>query len=91
MFLKTLVVHGTILLGLAHAQGAKDNAQFSRGPVPQYYADPDTISSCSWWLDNGESPGSCLDVPDNYGISLADFLRWVCILPSHAILFAYLV
>ena len=45
--------------------------------------DPNTTSYCSWWQDNdGSMP--CSAVPEYWGISLADFLRWVSIFQSLA-------
>lgn len=42
----------------------------------------DTTPYCSWWLDNYGSE-VCEDVPDWWGISMDDFLRWVSNLESY--------
>ncbi|OLN89002.1 LysM domain-containing protein-like protein 6 [Colletotrichum chlorophyti] len=46
------------------------------GDVPSFPSDPNTTHYCSWWWDNdGSIP--CANMPGEWGISLADFLRWV--------------
>lgn len=46
------------------------------GPTPQLPFDPNTSPYCTYWIDNnGEEV--CAEIPEWWGISMADFLRWV--------------
>jgi hypothetical protein len=46
------------------------------GPKPAFPYDASTTKYCSYWLDNdGSAP--CSAIPDNWFISMADFIRWV--------------
>lgn len=44
--------------------------------TPNFPFDPNTVAPCTWWWDNDGSI-SCQNMPSEWGISLADFLRWV--------------
>lgn len=56
----------TTVDGVAHLMDAE----------PGLPHDDDASPYCTWWLDNtgGEV---CADVPEWWGITMADFLRWV--------------
>jgi hypothetical protein len=47
-----------------------------RDAVPHYPSYPDTTSYCSWWWDNDGSI-SCEEMPDAWGFTWDDFVRWV--------------
>ncbi|KAH7323619.1 LysM domain-containing protein [Rhexocercosporidium sp. MPI-PUGE-AT-0058] len=55
--------------------GAAAAVTHPRDDKPGGQFDPKTTSYCSWWQDNDGSM-ACSAVPDYWGISLADFLRW---------------
>ncbi|KAI0505413.1 LysM domain-containing protein [Xylaria bambusicola] len=48
----------------------------ARGSTPKYPYDPNTTKYCSYWIDNAGAATKCTDIPKNWGITLADFLRW---------------
>lgn len=41
-----------------------------------YPVDPATTTYCTWFYDNDGS-ADCASIPGTWGISLADFIRWV--------------
>ncbi|KAH6874031.1 LysM domain-containing protein [Thelonectria olida] len=43
--------------------------------TPNMPYDPNTDPNCSWWWDNDGSI-ACKNMPGEWGITLADFLRW---------------
>lgn len=53
------------------------NKLVARAETPQFPFDPNTSKYCSYWLDNSASGLQCTQVPAQWGISMADFLRWV--------------
>ncbi|KAM0254536.1 hypothetical protein ACHAQJ_006696 [Trichoderma viride] len=57
--------NGTTTAGDFHVMDATPNMPY----------DPNTDPSCSWWWDNDGSL-ACKDMPGEWGITLADFLRW---------------
>ena len=75
MLVTTLAFRAAIALSAAaHASSNIDNLR--RDETPQLPYDPNTTQYCSWWWDNdGSVP--CADIPAAWGITLADFQRWV--------------
>ncbi|KAI0186046.1 LysM domain-containing protein [Xylaria flabelliformis] len=69
-----------ILFCLAAARlglGAVVNERLTaRGDTPKYPYDPNTSEYCSYWVDITSDNTKCTSLPDQWGISLEDFLRW---------------
>ncbi|KAI1115301.1 carbohydrate-binding module family 50 protein [Nemania sp. NC0429] len=47
-----------------------------RGDAPAYPYDPNTSKYCDYWVDITSANTKCSSLPGQWGISLADFLRW---------------
>ncbi|RYP55760.1 hypothetical protein DL769_010053 [Monosporascus sp. CRB-8-3] len=47
-----------------------------RAETPRLPYDPNTSKYCSYWFDYTDSRVQCDQVPQQWGISMADFLRW---------------
>lgn len=58
--------NATAVNGIAHVMNAE----------PELPHDADATPYCSWWLDNYGSE-VCEEIPDWWGISMDDFVRWV--------------
>lgn len=48
------------------------------GEEPTLPPDSNTPTGCTWWRDNQEGSIPCSQIPAFYGVSLKDFLYWVC-------------
>ena len=46
------------------------------GPGAKFPYAPDTVKYCAWWLDN-DGTWTCDLLEQTYGLSMADFQRWV--------------
>ncbi|KAI9375023.1 hypothetical protein BJX61DRAFT_550312 [Aspergillus egyptiacus] len=66
------------LVALALALGTVEGRPryFLKDATPNLPADPNTISTCTWWWDNVDGAIPCEDMPFEWGISMEDFLRW---------------
>jgi hypothetical protein len=73
------------IVGLFSVTGALGNTRWKlrRDETPSMPYDPDTTSYCTWWWDNDGSI-ACNDIPSAWGITLADFRRWVSSSTPHA-------
>jgi hypothetical protein len=72
MALQTFVVlaaFGSSVLAVPSGMG-------TRALVPHYLIYADTTPSCALWWDNDGSI-ACEDVPDAWGFTWDDFVRWV--------------
>lgn len=72
----TGVLPAVLLLALTRGVASASSSAVGRGGQPLYYFDPGTTSYCSWWVDN-DGTLDCSSVPDEWFITLEDFLRWV--------------
>jgi hypothetical protein len=52
----------------------------ARDTTPQYPYDPNTTPYCTQWWDT-QGLFTCQELVEVYSLSMADFIRWVC-LPS---------
>ncbi|KAI1158056.1 carbohydrate-binding module family 50 protein [Nemania serpens] len=48
----------------------------SRGDTPALPYDPNTSKYCDYWVDITSANTKCSSLPGQWGITLADFLRW---------------
>ena len=74
-----MTVRNLVLLAAASNLGsvlAAPPVMKIRDAVPHYPSYPDTTSYCSWWWDNDGSI-SCEEMPDAWGFTWDDFVRWV--------------
>ncbi|KAH6648950.1 hypothetical protein BKA67DRAFT_538960 [Truncatella angustata] len=55
------------------------NGLHSRGEVPGFQFDANTSKYCDYWLDTTDSNLQCTQVPAQWGISMADLLRWLTV------------
>lgn len=53
-----------------------------RADTPQLPYDPNTSKYCTYWYDYTDSRVSCEQVPQDWGITKAEFIRWVILLFS---------
>lgn len=70
------VLPAIFLFALTRGVASASSRAVRRGSQPLYYFDPGTTSYCSWWVDN-DGTLDCSSVPDEWFITLEDFLRWV--------------
>lgn len=49
----------------------------TQAETPRLPYDTNTSQYCSYWFDYTDSRVTCKQVPTDWGISMADFLRWV--------------
>jgi len=64
----------TTLIASASITGAGNMA---RDTTPLEPFDPNTTKFCSYWWDT-EGSFTCQEFVDGWGLTLADFTRWVC-------------
>ena len=64
------------------ARPAPATLQSRGGGKPGLPYDGKTTTHCSFWIDNAGSQ-DCTNIPDAYGITLEDFLRWVSYYSPH--------
>lgn len=58
----------------------------SRGDTPALPYDPNTSKYCDYWVDITSANTKCSSLPGQWGITLADFLRWVCSMVFYTLL-----
>ena len=75
---RSVFVFTLLLAMVAGAFGAKLPAErrSQQNSIPDYPFDPSTTRYCTWWID-GDGELTCEDVQELFGVSVADFLRWV--------------
>jgi hypothetical protein len=49
----------------------------AQAETPRLPYDPNTSQYCSYWFDYTDSRVTCNQVPSQWSIAMADFLRWV--------------
>ena len=79
----TMAVRSMIFLAAASNLGSVLGAPPTmeiKDASPNYPTYPDTSPYCSWWWDNDGSI-SCEEMPDAWGFTWDDFVRWVSCLP----------
>ncbi|KAI1860817.1 uncharacterized protein JN550_011279 [Neoarthrinium moseri] len=80
MAVRNLVLLAAALVGSGSNPGsvalaASSGDMEAMDAQPNYPSDPNTTPYCSWWWDNdGSIP--CEDMPDAWGITMDDFVRW---------------
>lgn len=59
------------------AKAAQTHGHSGRDSQPQFAYDSSTTKLCTFWYDNIDNSIACQDVPNFWGITNEQWLRWV--------------